>query len=184
MYDDVVSLALACGFDKAEEISAGQIVLDRSFRAQCASNACGVYGKCWMCPPDIGEIDALMEDIRRFPGGVLYQSISPLEDSFDFEGMQEGGKKHAASSLLLDQALRKAGYAGFLHLSKGGCGVCSSCAKASGESCRFPDKALSSVEAYGVNVSATVKSTSMKYINGVNTVTYFGLVLFKENNHD
>ena len=183
MRADVVSLALSCGFDRAEEISADQIVLNRSFRDQCASNACGLYGKCWMCPPDIGDIDALMEEIRRYPRGILYQSVSPLEDSFDFEGMQAGGQMHSARSLALDQALREAGYTGFLHLSKGGCGVCSRCAKTTGEPCRFPDKALSSLEAYGVNVSATVKSTSTKYINGMNTVTYFGLVLLKENGH-
>lgn len=55
------------------------------------------------------------------------------------------------------------------------------CAKVDNEPCRFPEKALSSLEAYGVNVSATVKNTEMKYINGPDTVTYFGMVLFKEN---
>ena len=133
-----------------------------------------------MCPPDVGEIDELMARVRRYPSALLYQSISSLEDSFDFEGMQEGGKQHAKRSIALDEALRHAGYTGFLHLSKGGCGVCTVCAKMEGLPCRFPQKALSSLEAYGVNVSATVKSTSMKYINGVNTVTYFGLVLFEE----
>ncbi len=181
MHADLVALAASLGFDHAQWISREQIVLDRRFREQCAANACGLYGKCWMCPPDIGGIDALMEEIRRYPGGLIYQSIHHLEDSFDFEGMQEGGHLHSEKSRLLDESLRKEGYTGFLHLSKGGCGFCSPCSKASGEPCRFPEKAISSLEAYGVNVSATVKSTSMKYINGVNTVTYFGLVLFKEN---
>ena len=66
---------------------AGQIVLDRSFRAQCASNACGVYGKCWMCPPDVGEIEPLMAEIRKYKQTLWYQSIAQLEDSFDVEGM-------------------------------------------------------------------------------------------------
>ena len=98
--------------------------------------------------------------------------------ALDFEGMQEGGREQSRRSRLLDEALRSEGYEGYLHLSKGGCGACSPCAKVKGEPCRFPDRALSSLEAYGINVSATVKSTSMKYINGVNTVTYFGVVLF------
>ena len=183
MRAELLSLALSQGFDNAEWICSEQIVLDRSFRAQCESNACGVYGKCWMCPPDIGNIDALIGEVRRYAGGILYQSIFPLEDSFDFEGMQEGGACHSARSRALDRALRSAGYAGFLHLGKGGCGACSPCAKTTGEPCRFPEKAISSLEAYGVNVSATAKSTSLKYINGVNTVTYFGLVLFKESEH-
>ena len=182
MRADPVSLALSLGLDRAEMISGEQIVLDRIFREPCASNACGLYGKCWMCPPDVGEIDELIARMRRYPSALLYQSVSALDDSFDFEGMQAGGKQHARRSIALDEALRNAGYADFLHLSKGGCGVCSVCAKVENKPCRFPHKALSSLEAYGVNVSATVRSTSMKYINGVNTVTYFGLVLFKEKN--
>lgn len=181
MKRDPAELALSLGFDHAQLITRDQISLSRTFRDQCAANACGVYGKCWMCPPDIGDIDSLMEEVRQYPAGLLYQSIHQLEDSFDFEGMQEGGRRHSENSRLLDDALRKEGYAGFLHLSKGGCGVCSPCAKAAGQPCRFPEKALSSLEAYGVNVSATAKNAAMKYINGVNTVTYFGLVLFKEN---
>lgn len=181
MRADPSALALALGFDHAKQIRGDQIVLNRIFRDQCAANACGLYGKCWMCPPDIGDIDILMEEVRRYPCGLLYQSIHTLEDSFDFEGMQAGGHLHGQWSRQLDESLKKNGYTGFLHLSKGGCGVCSPCAKAAGEPCRFPDQAISSLEAYGVNVSETAKNAGMKYINGVNTVTYFGLVLFKEN---
>ena len=61
MRDKLVHLALAAGFDHAQWIDAEQIVLDRRFRQQCADNACGIYGKCYMCPPDIGEIHELMD---------------------------------------------------------------------------------------------------------------------------
>ena len=44
--------------------------------------------------------------------------------------------------------------------------------------CRFPDKAMPSLEAYGVNVYQTTKSTELKYINGQYTVTYFSALLF------
>ena len=181
MRDKLIAMALAQGFDNAQWLRADQIVLDRAYRALCESNACGLYGKCFMCPPDIGDIDALIAEVRGYCCGLLYQSISQLEDSFDFEGMQSGGQKHSRASFALDDALREAGFSDFLHLSKGGCGACSVCAKTEGKPCRFPRKALSSLEAYGVNVSETVKHTSMKYINGINTVTYFGLILFKEN---
>ena len=65
-----------------------------------------------------------------------------------------------------------------LHLSCGGCGLCERCARRDDEPCRFPDKAMASLEAYGVNVYQTTRSTKLKYINGQNTVTYFSLVLF------
>ena len=181
MKTDLIALAKSIGFTNAEWVDASQIVCDRRFREQCAANACGVYGKCWMCPPDIGDIDELISQVKSYKRGLLYQSIFTLEDSFDFEGMQEGGREQSRRSRLLDDALRSEGYEGYLHLSKGGCGVCSPCAKVKGEPCRFPDRALSSLEGYGINVSSTVKSTSMKYINGVNTVTYFGIILFRED---
>ena len=180
MENKLIKLALSVGFNRAEIIDASQIVCDRKFREQCEANACGVFGKCWMCPPDVGDIDALIAEVKSYSKGLLYQSVFELEDSFDFEGMQEGGRTQNQRSRALQEELNKLGYTDFLHLSKGGCGVCPPCAKVHGEPCRFPEKALSSLEAYGINVSATVKSTSMKYINGANTVTYFGIVLFKE----
>lgn len=180
MVDNLLELVRCVGFSDGAVIAGNQIVCDRVFRDICASNGCGVYGKCWMCPPDIGEIDTLIEEVKSYSFGVLYQSIFPLEDSFDFEGMQEAGRIHGERSRALDALLREEGYSNFLHLSKGGCGLCSPCAKVEGLPCRFPKEALSSLEAYGVNVSATIKNTSMKYINGVDTVTYFGMILFRD----
>jgi predicted metal-binding protein len=55
------------------------------------------------------------------------------------------------------------------------------CAKRTDEPCRHPDLAMASLEAYGFNVSRLAAAADMKYINGQNTVTYFGAVLFKEN---
>ena len=47
-----------------------------------------------------------------------------------------------------------------------------------GEPCRFPEKAFPSLEAYGVFVSKLAQACGMRYINGANTVTYFGVVLY------
>ena len=41
-------------------------------------------------------------------------------------------------------------------------------------------EALSSPEAYGVRVSETVAKTSLKYVNGQNTVTYCSLIWFND----
>ena len=48
-----------------------------------------------------------------------------------------------------------------------------------GEPCRHPDKALASLEGSGVDVYNTTKDTPLKYINGQNTVTFFGMVLWE-----
>ena len=175
---EIIKKALELGAYKAGIIDAKDIVLDRSFREMCRSNTCGVYGKCYMCPPDVGDIDELMARVRRYDYALVYQTVSGLEDSFDFEGMTEAKRK----SYPLAQSMRKIfadlGISEVLHLGAGGCGVCDTCAKRTGEPCRFPEKAMPSLEAYGVNVSELAKSSGMKYINGPNTVTYFGAVLF------
>ena len=37
-------------------IETRDIRFDPAFRADCERNACGYYGACWMCPPDVGDI--------------------------------------------------------------------------------------------------------------------------------
>ena len=54
--------------------------------------------------------------------------------------------------------------------------MCERCAKLTDEPCRFPELAMSSLEAYGVNVSLLAPQAGMQYINGTGTVTYFGAV--------
>lgn len=171
--------ALACGAFKAAWIPSEKIVLDAGFRKACQSNSCGRYGRCYQCPPDIGEVTQLMERVRAYPFAVLYQSVGQIEDSFDFEGMMDAAKAH----LQLSQRIQKAAKAilpeGFLHLSSG-CRLCARCAKEENLPCRHPQEALPALEGCGVDVYNTAAGTQLHYINGQNTVTYFGLVLFAE----
>ena len=180
LHQKLIETALSCGATKATIIESSQIVLSKEFLNMCAANSCGYYNKCWMCPPDIGNIDDLMEKVRKYSYGLWYQTIGELEDSFDIEGMGEAADEHLKLSLKLQEAVKPLFTVPFLHLSKGGCHICPTCAKRTNEPCRFPDKALSSLEAHGVDVYQTTQSTDLKYINGPNTVTYFGMVLFNE----
>lgn len=173
----LVDIALDAGVSKATVISADNIVLSSSFRDICKSNSCGLYGRCWMCPPDIGEIDALMADVRKYQHGLLYQTIAEIEDSFDIEGMQEAAKDHMLVGQRLEAFLMLT-LGKHLHLSCGGCRICERCAKLDGLPCREPERAMPSMEGYGIDVYNTCKPTELKYINGQNTVTYFGIVLF------
>ena len=133
-----------------------------------------------MCPPDVGPIEELMARVRSYPKGLLYQTISALEDSFDIEGMGEAGVRHAQVSQRLETAARAAGIGEHFHLSAGGCRLCPECAKKEDLPCRHPDRALPPMEGAGIDVYKTTKSTDLKYINGANTVTFFGLLLYKE----
>lgn len=171
---------LRCGAAKAAVIGQDQIVSSEEFRRVCESNQCGGYGRCWMCPPDIGEITVLMNQVRSYPWAVLYQSVGRLEDSYDIEGMLEAAHRHALLSQKIHSTIKPLLAKPFLHLSCGGCHLCEVCAKVADEPCCQPGKALSSLEGCGIDVYNTTKNTKLKYVNGQNTVTYFGMVLFTE----
>ena len=176
----LIQTALDCGASKATIISQESIVVNAAFRDMCEANRCGVYGKCYMCPPDVGPIDELMQMVKSYDRGLFYQVICSLEDSFDIEGMAEAKKQLVQVSQRLLDALTPLFGKEALHLSGGGCGLCASCASLSGEPCRHPDRAMASLESCGIDVYQTTRSTTMKYINGANTVTYFGMVLYRE----
>ena len=176
--DELIRLALENGADKAQVIPQSQIVISPVFREICESNGCGNYGKCWMCPPDVGDIDSMMAAVRRYPHGLLYQTIHEIEDSFDIEGMSASGYAHAAVSQKIQRALLPVLGDGILHLSCGGCRLCPVCAKREDKPCRHPEAALTSLECCGIDVYNTTKDTELKYINGADTVTFFGMVLF------
>jgi len=180
LFGMLIKCACEAGAYKASVITTDLISADRSFRDMCAQNRCGMYGRCYMCPPDVGDIDQLMGRIRDYSFALVYQTVTELEDSYDFEGMVAAREKLPHITLSIKETFERLDISSSLHLSAGGCGVCGSagCAKLTNEPCRHPDKALPSLEAYGINVSKLASSSGMKYVNGQNTVTYFGASLF------
>lgn len=176
----MIELALSCGAAKATLFDRTRLVTSPMFRDICKSNGCGKYNRCWTCPPETGEIGALIASLDAYKTVLWYQSIAPIEDSFDIEGMFEAGRAHAQLSQRIGDMLKAQGFDGFLHLSCGGCHLCEACTKPEGLPCRYPDRTLPSLEGYGIDVYNTTRDTSLSYINGQNTVTYFGAVLFAE----
>ena len=166
------------GADHAAVIAVKDITFDPIYRTYCEANTCGNYGRNWMCPPDVGDIHELMAELRTYSYAMVYQTVSELEDSYDFEGMMEAGARHNQLMAELRRRLAEEPLSRVLHLGAGGCRMCEVCGKRTGEPCRQPDLAVASLETYGVNVSKLATAAGMKYINGQDTVTYFGAVLF------
>ena len=172
--EETIRLGAFC----AKVIPVSDIVFEPQFRKMCEQNSCGMYNKCYMCPPEVGEVEALISLAKTYPYALIYQTVTPLEDSFDIEGMEEGKRRHNRLTLSLRPLFDHTGIRECLHLGAGACGVCERCAKSIGEPCRFPERATPSLEAFCVNVYETSKVAGMKYINGQDTVTYFGAVFF------
>lgn len=178
LIDALLTDVLALGVSNVAVINVADIQTDTAFREMCESNRCGMYGKCWMCPPECGEISELIEEIKKYKYALVYNQITVIEDSFDIEGMFDAKKKQQSLLKNVRNIFYSKNIADLLFLAAGGCGVCDKCSKITDEPCRHPEQAISSLEAYGVNVSKLAESAGMKYINGKNTVTYFAMVLF------
>lgn len=173
----ILDLVKKCGVSNCALIEQSDIVYDISFREICEKNNCGRYNRCYACPPAIGDVYEQMEKVKLYKHGVLFNVVHELEDSYDVEGMADGKKAFTRCAMAITDEMDILGE-DYLQLGVGGCGICERCAKEDGEPCRNPKYLKAAIEGCGMFVSETAKNAGLKYINGNNTVTYFGLVLF------
>jgi predicted metal-binding protein len=173
----LINLAKEAGAAGAGIAEVAHITFRPEFRAACAQNLCGKYGTCWMCPPDVGEIDDMIASAKKYQYMLVFQTIAPLADSFDIEGMERAAAKHNALTLTLAKKLEGV-LEHPLRLGDGACHVCPRCTKTDELPCAYPEEATASLEAYGIAVSELAEQSGLQYINGANTVTYFGGFLF------
>lgn len=107
---------------------------------------------------------------------LLFSKKYELEDSFDFESMTAGlmDFKHTVDGF--QQKINDI-IPSYLLLSNEGCGRCAECTYPNA-SCRFPHLLHHSLEGYGFIVKELADEAGIRYNNGLNTVTYFGALLF------
>lgn len=145
-------------------------------RDLCKMNSCGEYGKTWACPPGVGTLEECQAKIMNYDNLFVFTTLHPLEDSYDFEGMMDGKSKHTELCPKIADIFRQE-YSNLLILSAEGCGRCKSCTYPDAP-CRFPETLYPSIESYGVEVNQLAKTAGVNYINGANTVTYFGCIFY------
>lgn len=177
----MVKEALELGATYVAMADIAKIKFHEDYRKACEKNVCGMYNTNWMGPPAIGPIEELMKTARRYEEGLLIQTVHKLKSSFDYKGMMAACKAHEeVFRKILENIKSKYNLGEILPLNAGCCKICERCGYLDGEKCRHPDKALSSVEAYGIDVMALEKDSGIPYYNGPNTVSYVGLILFNE----
>lgn len=177
---DLVKDAIVLKATHASITEVAEITFNEDFRKLCEQNSCGSYNKNWMCPPAVGPFNDLKEKALEFKQGLLFQTVHPIASSLDWKGMLEGGLNHTKIfRKILDSMENNYTFKEILPLNAGPCTYCAKCAYLAGEKCKFPDKAVSSVEARGIDVMALVKASGIPYNNGKNTVSYVALILFK-----
>ena len=143
----------------------------------CTSGKCGKYGTNWACPPACGTLEACERSIRRYKRGILLQTIGELEDEFDGVGMMETEKRHKDNFRRLLDKLRKE-YPDLLALGTGCCTECEACSYPDSP-CRFPERAVSSVEAYGILVQELCRANGLEYYYGPGRISYTSCCLLE-----
>lgn len=172
---ELLALAEEIGFSHGGELNMAALRFLPEVRVMCAADKCRSYGRNWCCPPHCGSLEEMAERVNGFSRGVLVQSTGLLEDEFDFEAMAETEREHKRRFLRLAETLRSRGVR-FLPMGAGTCSLCPVCTCPE-EPCRFPEKAMPSMEACGLLVSQVCKDSGLNYYYGKKSITYTGCVL-------
>ncbi len=147
-------------------------------RAVCEENRCRGYGGSWACPPAVGSLEECRERVLSFEKLQLFSKAYLMTDSMDFSTVGRAMKDFKACGLELGKRLRSR-LPRLLILSNESCGRCRACTWPDAP-CRFPEELQPSIEGFGFVVSELAGLTGIPYINGKNTVTFFGAVLYDE----
>jgi len=156
-------------------LDAATISLKPEVRQMCRK--CSQYGKRWSCPPGCGTLAECAERIAKFKSGILVQTVGVLEDEFDGEGMMAAETQHKEHFAAFSDELRKR-FPGLLALGSGCCGYCRDCSYPAA-SCRFPDKMISSMEAYGMLVLQVCEENGLPYYYGKRRIAYTSCFLLE-----
>lgn len=169
----------ACHFAETAEVDPKQIHITQDVRDACATNDCGNYGKNYMCPPAVGDLEDCRQIVLSYGSGVLFSQVYTFQNRQDYRRMHEimGGFSDTVENL--HRSIHRAGIKGKV-FSAGCCTLCKECGILSDIPCRFPDEAMPSLEASGVDVVQLTKDTGLKYNNGPKTMTIIGLILYNE----
>ncbi len=172
---DWIAAAKALGFDHAAALDPATLQAREDVRAMCAEDRCHSYGKNWTCPPYCGTVEACRQKLHSYRRGILLQTVGKLSKRVDSRGYRETEQRHLENFARLCEAMRLS-YPDALCLGAGGCRICKKCAFP--ESCRFPEKAVSSMEGYGLFVTQVCRDAAMEYYHGENTITYSACILY------
>ena len=152
------------------------------YREICRQNTCRSYGTSWACPPGVGTEEECIARFRSYDRMILFSRAYQLEDSFDFEGIAEGGADFRSRVEQLAQQADKY-LPRYLMMANGGCRRCEKCTYPDSP-CRFPDQVFHSMSGYMFTVSAVANLAGLKYNNGPDTVTFFGAILFHDTDKE
>ncbi|MBQ9465049.1 MAG: FAD-dependent oxidoreductase, partial [Lachnospiraceae bacterium] len=173
--ESYLSLAEECGFDHASPLDVSTLQVETWVRDTCAEDKCHAYDHNWTCPPACGTLDECEAEMQKYEQGILLQVTGTQEKQIDVQCYAETEQRLRDALLVFADRVRE-DHPDCLVLGAGGCRICPQCAYP--DPCRFPEKAMSSMEAYGLFVTRVCKDNGVPYYYGPQTITYTACVLY------
>lgn len=178
--ESILEDIIKSGAKYAKTFELKDIEFDNKFRDYCKENLCGNYGTNWMCPPGVGEIDDLKKEVMNFKKGIIYQTIHPVKNIRDRNETDKIRDNHNKFTREVTEELRKKyNEFTFFPMGAGPCTLCETCGYIKGEKCMYPQKSISSAEAYGINLGSLLKSCGLEFNYSDDTLAYVGILLIK-----
>ena len=175
---ELIKLAEEEGF-RAAVISAKEIPVDGSFRKFCEDNLCGKYNANYSCPPACGTVEEVHKRLLSADKALVLQTIHEIGSYENKEAILKSKKNLNLAILRLTEELRKAGMDCFC-LGYGGCPLCDPCKQVEGEPCAFPEKRISCMSAYCIDVGKLANRCGLEFAWVPEKLFLFGMIVFNE----
>lgn len=178
--NDVELLALAKDAGFAAAIAAPeQVPVDEKFRVYCEENLCGKYGANYSCPPDCGEVAEMRRRILAEEKVLVLQTVHPIDGYGNKPEIHQSREAHNAMVLGLMAAMQNRGLVGFCS-GYNGCPLCSPCKRVVNEPCAYPDRRISCMSAYCVDVAKLAEICGLEFSWSEENLYLFGMIAFHE----
>ena len=169
-FDKLSAIAGACGFTHCAPLDVSTLEFLQDVRDMCNAKQCNKFDKTWSCPPACGSLEEMREKVKGYTNGLLVQTVGEIEDSYDWDGIQDTAKRQSENFGRMWDALDKE-YESICAMGTGGCIKCEDCTYP-GAPCRFPDRMAASMEACGLYVSKVCTDNGLAYNYGPNKIAF------------
>ena len=173
---ELIKLAEDAGF-RVALIPTREIPVDGSFRKFCEDNLCGKYNANYSCPPACGTVEELNEKMLAEEKALVVETIWEIESYENKTAVNHARITHNKAVMHLTEQIREAGYTGFC-LGYNGCPLCNPCKQVEDKPCAFPEKKISCMSAYCIDVAKLAKKCELPFAWSNEKLYLFGLIAF------
>ena len=176
---ELMKLAEKAGF-RAAVLPVKDTPVDGSFRKFCEDNLCGKYNANYSCPPGCGTVEQVRQRLFAGEKALVLQTIHHIGSYENKEAILRSKKNLNVEILKLTEQLRLEGIDCFC-LGYGGCPLCDPCKQVEGEPCAFPEKRISCMSAYCIDVGKLAGKCGMEFAWLPEKLYLFGVIVLRKN---